>query len=71
MVDTCQEKYPQFLEQLVVAGEGCDEHAVAHALGTDVVVPDIDDVGHVVGGVEADPLVDGVAFKKFAECILD
>ena len=62
---------PELLEQLVVARQRGDEHPVAHPFGTDVVVSDVDDVAHVVRGVEADPLVDGVAFKKLTERVLD
>ena len=47
------------------------EHPVAHALGPDIVVTNVDNVRHVVGGVETDSLVNGVAFKKLTISIVN
>lgn len=64
-------KVPKFLEHLGVVGQCRDEHAVTHPFGADVVMADVDDVGHVVGGVKADSLVDGVPFKKLMVGVQD
>ena len=53
-----------------MVGKGGDEHAVTHALGTDVIVANVHDIGHVVGGVKTHPLVYGVALKQFAVGVL-
>ena len=54
-----------------MVGQGGNEHAVAHAFRTDVVVPNVDDVCHVVGRFKEDALVDRIALKKFAIGILN
>ena len=62
---------PKFLEHFGVVCQSRYEHPVAHALGTDIVVTNVDNVRHVVGGVETDSLVDGVAFKKLTISIVN
>ena len=64
-------KVPELVERDFVVGQRGNEHAIAHAFRTDVVVPNVDDVCHVVGRFKVDALVDRIALKKFAIGILN
>ena len=54
-----------------MVGQSRDKQTVTHAFGSDVVVPDIDDVAHVVGRIKIDAFIYRIAFKKFAIGILN
>ena len=56
-------KIPKFVKLMFMARERCNVHAIAHAFGADIVMTDIDDIAHVVGGIKADSFINRVPFE--------